>query len=97
MMPLAYARDGALVRVVAIRAGRGLYRRLHELGIIEGRLLRVAKSQGPGPVIVEVVDNQSSGSCRGDLHLFNYSSVGGRLLLGFGVAMKIMVEEVVHP
>lgn len=81
MIPLAYVREGSIVRVKAIRAGRGLARRLHELGVVEGRLLRVVKSQGPGSVIVEVANGQT---------------LGGRLLLGFGVALKVIVEEVTH-
>ena len=97
MMPLAYTRDGALVRVVSIRTGRGLYRRLHELGIAEGKILRVVKSQGPGPVIVEVVDSSFSNARRKSSFPFNYEAVGGRLFLGFGIAMKIMVEEVMAP
>lgn len=97
MMPLAYAREGTLVRVVSIRAGRGLYRRLHELGIIEGNLLRVVKSRGPGPVIVEVIDSSPPGVRRGYPRSFGWRIIGGRLLLGFGVAMKIMVEEVRNP
>ncbi|OYT52447.1 MAG: hypothetical protein B6U76_09830 [Desulfurococcales archaeon ex4484_217_2] len=97
MMPLAYARNGALVRVVGIKAGKGLCRRLHELGIIEGKMLRVVKSQGPGPVIIEVVGDSSPNACRKHPSFFNRGVVGGRLLLGFGVAKKIMVEEVLAP
>jgi len=97
MMPLAYARDGALVRVVDIKAGRGLYRRLHELGIIEGKLLRVVKSQGPGPVIIEVIGSSSPSLCGRCSFSFSYGAIGGRLLLGFGIAKKIMVEEVLAP
>jgi len=97
MMPLAYARDGALVRVTGIKAGKGLCRRLHELGIIEGKLLRVVKSQGPGPVIIEVVSGSSPNACGRHSSPFNCGVVGGRLLLGFGVAKKVMVEEVLAP
>jgi len=96
MMPLAYAREGSLVRVSAIRAGKGLYRRLHELGIAEGKILRVVKAQGPGPVIIEIVNNASY-VYRGVLRPYYSIATGGRLLLGFGVAMKIMVEEVESP
>jgi len=93
MMPLAYAQEGKLVRIVAIRAGKGLHRRLHELGIIEGNLVRVIKTQGPGPVIIEIVNNSSYVSKR-NFPPYRPIATGGRLLLGFGVAMKIMVEEV---
>jgi len=96
MMPLAYAREGSLVRVSAIRAGKGLYRRLHELGIVEGKILRVVKTQGPGPVIIEIVNNASYVYGRVPCPYCPIAT-GGRLLLGFGVAMKIMVEEVKPP
>jgi len=96
MMPLAYVREGSLVRISAIRAGKGLYRRLHELGIIEGKVLRVVKAQGPGPVIIEIINNASY--VNGGVPRFHYYlATGGRLVLGFGVAMKIMVEEVESP
>ena len=95
MMPLAYAREGSLVRVSAIRAGKGLYRRLHELGIVEGKILRVVKTQGPGLVIIEIVSNASH--IRRVPYPYYPTPTGGRLLLGFGVAMKIMVEEVRFP
>jgi len=95
MMPLAFARDGALVRVVGIRAGRGLHRRLNELGIIEGKLLHVVKSRGPGPVIIEILGNPPRASPGRNPFCIAPETCGGRLLLGFGAAMKIMVEEVV--
>ncbi len=96
MMPLAYARSGSLVRVVFIRAGAGLARRLRELGIIEGSILRVVRSSGPGPVIVEVVDGgPENNRCQwgvGGWCSFCYRRP--RLVLGVGMAMKVFVEEV---
>jgi Fe2+ transport system protein FeoA len=64
MIPLAYVPEGRVVRVVAIQAGRGLYKRLYELGITEGRLLRVVKTRGPGPVIIELI-HDATPFCRG--------------------------------
>ncbi|WFO74959.1 FeoA domain-containing protein [Desulfurococcaceae archaeon MEX13E-LK6-19] len=95
MMPLAYARSGSLVRVVSIRAGVGLARRLRELGIIEGSILRVVRSSGPGPVIVEVIDGVPKERCPwgvGGWCSFCYRRP--RLVLGAGMAMKVFVEEV---
>jgi len=80
LMPLAFARPGSLVRVVAIRGGRGVYAKLRDLGIYEGKVLRVVSSMGGGPVIVEVVNGSPASS--------------PRVALGFGISMKVLVEEV---
>ncbi len=94
-MPLAFAQEGAIVRVLQIRAGRGLARRLRELGIFENQLLRVVKSRGPGPTIVEILSSNANQRCF--TYTFTscpYRRIGGRVLLGFGISMKIFVEEV---
>jgi Fe2+ transport system protein FeoA len=57
LIPLAFVPEGKIVRVIAIRAGKGLYKRLYELGITENKLLRVVRSGGHGPVIVELIHN----------------------------------------
>ena len=36
MMPLAFAPEGSLVRIIDIMAGRGLTRRLIEMGLVPG-------------------------------------------------------------
>ena len=95
MMPLAFAHEGAVVKVLQVKAGRGLARRLRELGIFENQLLRVVKSCGPGPTIVEVLSGsvpQGRPSCV--LTSCYHHRMGGRILLGFGISMKILVEEV---
>ncbi|MHA1627118.1 MAG: FeoA family protein [Candidatus Asgardarchaeia archaeon] len=94
MIPLTFIREGKQVRVVKINAGRGASRRLTELGIIPGAVLRVVKTQGPGPVIVEVCSNVGVSSSN------NYtsrcgSSYGWRIVLSFGMAMKVLVQEIV--
>jgi len=53
-MPLPMASPGEVVRVVDIRAGRGLARRLADMGLLLGVNIRVISSQMPGPVVVEV-------------------------------------------
>jgi len=63
---------GEVVTVVNIRAGRGLTRRLADMGLTPGTTLRVVNSQTPGPIIVEVR--------------------GSRLVLGYGIVQKVMVE-----
>ena len=71
-MPLAMVRPGEVVTMAGIRAGRGLTRRLADMGLVPGTTLRVINSQMPGPVIIDLR--------------------GSRLVLGHGVAQKIMVE-----
>lgn len=53
-MPLAMARSGEVVTLVAINAGFGLRRRLADMGLSPGVSLRVIQSQMPGPVIIEL-------------------------------------------
>ena len=80
MIPLTFANEGSLVQIVEVRAGQGLTRRLAELGLTQGSTLRVVKSSPPGPVIVEVVNG-------------NGYVEGWRVVLGFGMAMKVFVEN----
>lgn len=49
--PLAMAAEGQPVRVVALRAGRNLDRRLTDLGLNVGSKLRVVQRQGSGLVV----------------------------------------------
>ncbi len=79
MMPLAFARPGSLVRVIAIRGGQGVHAKLRSLGIMEGRLLRVVNLMYGGPVIVEIVNDVGPSP---------------KVALGFGISTKIFVEEV---
>lgn len=72
-MPLAMAAPGEVVQVIGIRAGRGLTRRLADMGLIPGVQIRVINSQMPGPIMIDLR--------------------GSRLVLGHGVAQKIMVVE----
>ena len=80
MIPLAFANEGSLVKIVEIRAGQGLTRRLAELGLTQGSTLKVVKSSSPGPVIVEVVNG-------------NGYTDSWRVMLGFGITMKVFVEN----
>ena len=54
LMPLAFLGEGESGRVVEVRAGRGLTRRLIAMGIAPGMKVRVLKSSGPGPILIEV-------------------------------------------
>ena len=73
-MPLAMVRPGEVVTVIEIRAGRGLQRRLADMGLTPGVSIRVINSQMPGPIIIDLR--------------------GSRLVLGHGMAQKIMVRQV---
>ncbi len=53
MMPLSLAPAGSRVRVVDVRGGRGLVRRLAEMGIYPGAVVEVL-SNWSGPVVVSV-------------------------------------------
>ncbi len=78
-MPLSFAPKGVPLRVLGLYCGRGLARRLMNMGIIPGRLLRVIKSGGPGPLIIELLTGLQGNP---------------RFALSFGIASKIMVEVV---
>jgi len=53
-IPLGLAPENRMVRVVELRGGRGLIRRLAELGFLDGEWVRVLKSSPSGPALVEV-------------------------------------------
>jgi ferrous iron transport protein A len=50
--PLAMADQGVQVRIVALRAGRGLDRRLTEMGLNIGTELKVQQRQPGGGLVV---------------------------------------------
>jgi len=54
LMPLAMVGPGEVVQVVDVRAGRGLGRRMADMGLLPGTEVRVISSQGPGPLVLEV-------------------------------------------
>ena len=73
IMPLAMVPPGEAVTIADIRAGHGLARRLADMGLTPGTVLKVIGRQGAGPTLVDFR--------------------GSRLVLGFGVAQKVMVEK----
>lgn len=54
MMPLSMVSPGEVVKVVAVRAGWGLQRRLADMGLTPGVQIRVINSQRPGPVVIDI-------------------------------------------
>ena len=53
-MPLAMVCPGEPVQVVGVRAGHGLQRKLADMGLIPGVIIRVMNGQMPGPVIIDL-------------------------------------------
>jgi len=45
---------GEVVKVVTVRAGWGLQRRLADMGLTPGVQIRVINSQRPGPVVIDI-------------------------------------------
>jgi ferrous iron transport protein A len=54
LMPLAMVGPGEVAQVVDVRAGRGLSRRLADMGLLPGTEVRVISGHGPGPLVLEV-------------------------------------------
>ena len=54
MMPLSMVSPGEVVKVVTVRAGWGLQRRLADMGLTPGVQIRVVNSQRPGPVVIDI-------------------------------------------
>jgi len=53
-IPLAMVSSGKVVTVAEIRAGRGLLRRLADMGLTLGTTLKVINNPMTGPIIAEV-------------------------------------------
>ncbi len=56
--PLAMAQAGDCVRIVGLRAGRNLDRRLMDLGLAIGSSVRVVQNQLSGPMIVALRESR---------------------------------------
>ncbi len=54
IIPLAFLPDGTRGIVRGIAGGLGVYRRLYELGFIEGAEVVVIKNGGAGPLVVSI-------------------------------------------
>jgi len=86
MIPLPFARENRFLKIIEIRAGKGLTRKLAEMGLLPGAYIKVVRSTGNGPLIIEL--HSSSSSCK------SCSLCSWRLALSFGIAVKIFVEEI---
>lgn len=54
MLPLTVAPENVELRITRIKAGRGAMRRLAELGLVPGSNVKILKSSGTGPTLLEV-------------------------------------------
>ena len=52
--PLAMLPENEEAKVVEVRGGRGLVRRLSELGFTPGTKVKVLFSNSPGPVLIDL-------------------------------------------
>lgn len=58
MMPLPMARPGDTVKLVALRGGQRMRRRLADLGLTLDMPLRLVQGNGHGPLIVAVKETR---------------------------------------
>ena len=68
MMPLTMATPGADVKLVAIRGGQRVRKRLADLGLTPGTILRVVQMDSWGPLIVAFKDDARLALGRGMAH-----------------------------
>jgi len=68
MMPLIMASPGEDVKLIAIRGGRGIRKRLADMGLTPGTVLRVVQRDEWGPLIVAFKDDARLALGRGMAH-----------------------------
>ncbi len=54
MIPLIFQPEGSSGIIIHVKGGRGLVRRLAELGLTQGTRIKVLKETGYGPMLIEV-------------------------------------------
>jgi Fe2+ transport system protein FeoA len=57
-MPLAMLAEGEMGIVSEIHGGRGLRKRLAEMGFNVGEIVTMCKNHNPGPVMVEIMESR---------------------------------------
>ena len=63
-MPLIYGKPGHEYRIVSIFGGRGLTKKLFEMGLRPGEIIRVIANSFGGPILL-VINNTRIGIGRG--------------------------------
>lgn len=57
-MPLIYANRGDELKVIGISSGQSLSKRLAEMGIYTGSVIKIISNQGRGPIIIALGDTK---------------------------------------
>ncbi|NOY08720.1 MAG: ferrous iron transport protein A [Spirochaetes bacterium] len=57
-MPLTYCKPGEQFQITSLCGGQGFIKRLSEMGIYPGVILKVIANSGKGPVIVGLDDTR---------------------------------------
>ena len=68
MMPLTIAPPGEDIKLIAIRGGQRIRKRLADLGLTPGTVLRVVQADAGGPLIVAFKDDARLALGRGMAH-----------------------------
>ena len=55
-LTLGRCRSGQKVEIIRIRGGRRFHRRIEELGLTPGSVIRVIQNEFPGPLIISIND-----------------------------------------
>lgn len=68
MMPLTMASPGEDIKLIAIHGGQRIRKRLADLGLTPGTILRVVQADSRGPLIVAFKDDARLALGRGMAH-----------------------------
>ena len=68
MMPLTMVTPGERVRMVAIRGGHTVRKRLADLGLTPGTVLQIVQADGRGPLIIAFKNDARLALGRGMAH-----------------------------
>ena len=68
MMPLTMAKPGEDIKLIAIHGGQRIRKRLADLGLTPGTILRVVQADARGPLIVAFKDDARLALGRGMAH-----------------------------
>ncbi len=58
MMPLSVAAEGEHVRIRCVDCGKGVKKRLCELGLFDGTEIEIVKNERSGPMILKVKESK---------------------------------------
>lgn len=58
LKPLAMSKQGETVKIMEVKSGITLKKRLGELGLYEGTMVKVLRNRAKGPLMIKVLDSQ---------------------------------------